>query len=252
VREPPTVLLLMDASSSMFDMQVWSPTYEALLGPAGPIEEYQDRVRFGFASYRGTARTSEDDPACAEITNVPFSIGNHASIRDAYGSLDASRRRRPYETPTGHALARVIEVLRAEPENAIKHILFISDGAPDTCATGNPQCGQDRAVFAVQRAFELGIVTHAIGIGFGNYYPGCTPDTARCGSDHFQDVANAGVGLPVQAPPEPYITLPCALETGGMLLARYSNPGGTARYHWTMSPAEVAAAVREALIQITR
>jgi hypothetical protein len=54
----PIVLLLVDASFSMFQSSVWTPTYEALMGADGPIERYQDRVRFGFASYRGPGQTS--------------------------------------------------------------------------------------------------------------------------------------------------------------------------------------------------
>jgi hypothetical protein len=133
-----------------------------------------------------------------------------------------------------------------------KYILLISDGAPDTCATTNPQCGQDRAVFAVQQAFRAGIETRAIGIGFGNEYPGCRPSTARCGSDHFQDVANAGRGRRVQEPPPGYRDLPCVLETGGQLLAQYSAQGDSAPFSWTKSPQEVADAVSTALQEIVR
>lgn len=248
--DPPSVLLLIDGSTSMYDRQVWTPTYEALAGPAGPLERFQDRVRFGFASYRGAGQTSEDDPACAVMTSVDFGLSNTAAIREAYGALGALPRWPPWETPTGHALNRVIPNLLAESESLEKYILLISDGAPDTCATTNPQCGQDRAVFAVQQAFRAGIQTRAIGIGFGNEYPGCTSDTGRCGSDHFQDIANAGRGLRVVAPPLGYRELPCILETDGELLATYSEQGDVAPFYWTHSPQEVASAVTAVLQEI--
>jgi hypothetical protein len=251
--EPPVVLLLLDGSSSMYDSQVWTPTYEALTGASGPIARYQDRVRLGFASYRGATQTSEDDPACAEITSVPYALSNTQSIREAYDSLAELRRRwPPWETPTGHALTRLSKTLLAEPAEADKYILLISDGAPDTCLTTNPQCGQDRSVFATQQAYRAGIETYAIGIGFGNMYPGCTPDTARCASDHFQDIANAGRGLAVVAPPAGYTALPCIVETGGQLLASYSAQGAAAPFFWTQSPAEVANAVETVLQEIVR
>ena len=83
-------------------------------------------------------------------------------------------------------------------------------------------------------------------------YPGCTPDTARCASDHFQDIANAGRGLPVVAPPAGYSSLPCVVETGGELLASYAQQGGSARFFWTQGPSEVADAVEAVLREIVR
>jgi hypothetical protein len=248
--DPPTVLLLLDGSTSMYDRQVWVPTYEALTGPGGPLDRFQDRVRFGFTSYRGAGQSTEDDPACAVMTSVDFGLSNTPAIREAYQALSSLPRWPPWETPTGHALNRVLPALLAESESRKKYILLISDGAPDTCATTNPQCGQDRAVFAVQQAFRAGIQTRAIGIGFGNEYPGCTPDTGRCGSDHFQDVANAGRGLRVVAPPAGYRELPCIAETDGELLATYSEQGDSARFYWTQSPQDVASAVTKVLEEI--
>ena len=244
---PPVVLLLVDASFSMFQSTVWSPTYEALMGAGGPVERYQDRVRFGFASYRGSGQRSEDDPACADISQVPLALQNSASIRETYGGL--ATRRGYFETPTGHALARVTDTLLAEPPEARKYILLFSDGAPDTCLTTKPQCGQDRAVFAVQTALRAGIETLAIGIGFGTEYD-CNPAESRCGKDHFQDLANAGRGYPVQTPPDPYTTLPCAAETGGTLLAEYAEQGGLAAYAWAEDAEAVRSAVESILSEI--
>lgn len=234
------MLLLIDGSFSMFAESVWQPTFEAITGAGGPIERFQDRVRFGFASYRGPGQLAEDDPNCAEMTSVPFALDNTAAIRDAYGALQT--RRGYYETPTGHALTRVTRELLMTPDGARKFIFLFSDGAPDTCLTTRPQCGQDRAVFAVQEAYRAGIETRAIGIGYGREYD-CNPDESRCGRDHFQDLANAGRGLRVQAPPAVYSTLPCAAETGGALLSDYADPGDAAAYSWALTPQDVRSAV---------
>jgi hypothetical protein len=243
--EPPFVLLLVDGSFSMFASSVWRPTYEAIMGEGGPVERYQDRVRFGFAGYRGRGQSSEDDPACADIERVSYALDNTETIRAVYGTL--TPRRGYWETPTGHALIRVTDELVAESAEARKYILLFSDGAPDTCATTRPQCGQDRAVFAVQGAFRRGVETRAIGIGYGTEYD-CSSEDSRCNVDHFQDLANAGVGLPVQAPPPSYLSLPCAAETGGTLLANYAEEGGLAPFHWAQSPDEVRSAV-EAILE---
>jgi len=252
VSEPPLVLLLLDGSTSMYDRQVWAPTYEALTGPDGPLERFQDRVRFGFASYRGRGASTEDDPTCAVITSVGFGLSNASPIREAYASLGSLPRFPAWETPTGHALHRVLPDLLAASPGAAKYIVLISDGAPDTCATPNPQCGQDRSVSAVQEAFRAGIETRAIGVGFGNDYPGCTSDTAHCGREHFQDLANAGRGLRVLAPPDAYRSLPCIAETEGQLLGEYSAQGDQAPFFWTQSPLEVAKALEAVLVEIVR
>lgn len=245
--EPPIVVLLVDASFSMFQSDVWAPTFEALTGPGGPLERYQQQIRLGFASYRGSGRSNEDDLACADITQVPLALDNSAQIRETYGAL--TTRRGYFETPTGHALARVSAALLTEPPAARKYILLFSDGAPDTCLTTKPQCGQDRAVSAVQSAQRSGIETLAIGIGYGTEYD-CNPSESRCGKDHFQDLANAGRGYPVQAPPDPYITLPCAAETGGALLAEYAPEGGAAAFAWAGDAGEVRSAVESILAEI--
>src|SRR5690606_7450881 len=176
-----------------------------------------------------------------------FALENLENIRSTYGAL---RTRRGYfETPTGHALARVTEDLLAEPPEAPKYIFLFSDGAPDTCLTTKPQCGQDRAVFAVQEAWRAGVETRAIGIGDGTDYD-CNPDESRCGIEHVQDLANAGRGWPGQAPPAAYVSLPCAAETGGTLLAEYSDQGALAPFFWAQSPEDVRRAVEAILEEI--
>jgi hypothetical protein len=244
---PPIVLLLIDGSFSMFAQSVWTPTFEALMGAGGPVERYQDRVRFGFAGYRGPGQNAEDDPACAEITRVPFALENSASISEVYGGLQTLQGY--WETPTGHAITRVTQDLVAESPEARKYILLFSDGAPDTCSTTKPQCGQDRAVFAVQEAWRAGIETRAIGIGYGREYD-CSPEDSRCGSDHFQDLANAGRGWAVQPPPATYASLPCAAETGGVLLAEYADKGAAAPFSWAQTADDVRSAVDAMLAEI--
>jgi hypothetical protein len=101
----------------------------------------------------------------------------------------------------------------------------------------------------VQEAWRAGIETHPIGIGFGTEYD-CNPSESRCNKHHFQDLANAGSGLPVQAPPEAYVTLPCAAETGEALLAKYAPQGGLARFAWSANAEEVRSAVEAVLTEI--
>jgi len=199
------------------------------MGPEGAIAALEHQVRFGFASYRGVAETAtEDDPACAEIASVPYGLGNHAAIQTVYDGL-ADERAAPgfsWQTPTGHAIRRATEGLLTEmPEpSGAKDILLLTDGNPDTCLVSAPQCGQDQVIHAVQEARAQGVLTLAIGVGELVSAPntGCNPQDARCGSAHLQDVANAGLGLPVQAPPASYIYQSCVSRSGGELLATYA------------------------------
>jgi hypothetical protein len=80
-----------------------------------------------------------------------------------------------------------------------KYLLLVTDGNPNSCATLDPQCGQDLAIKATQDAYAQGVGLFALGIGDIVAQPnaGC-PSSARCGRDHLQDLANAGVGAPVQ------------------------------------------------------
>ena len=56
---------------------------------------------------------------------------------------------------------------------------------------------------------------------------GCTSAQSRCGNDHLQDVANAGAGLPVQAPPADYKYQPCVQNESGEVTATYAAAGET-------------------------
>jgi hypothetical protein len=155
-----------------------------------------------------------------------------------------------WETPTGHALKRVAVTLSAfNPDPAgRKYIFLLTDGNPNTCRVGDPQCGQDLSVKAAQDARVLGITT--LILGFGDVVmanTGCTPAYMPCGERHLQDMANAGTARPVETPPADYWYQPCAIaETGnppGTPVAAYvpAGSGGTADYYSGMGRAALRA-----------
>jgi hypothetical protein len=110
----------------------------------------------------------------------------------------------------------------------------------------------------VQDAFAAGIGTFAIGIGdlASGTSSGCDPQAGRCGADHLQDLANAGQGLPVQAPPDSYLYQQCvapATGGGGVLQATYAAAGaapGTATAYAATNTAELRAAIQELLVNV--
>jgi hypothetical protein len=258
----PTVLILVDNSSSMFDptsagTTSWKLLYNALMDPAmGPVKQLEDKIRFGFASYKGHQASSEDDPACATITPTmsTFTLNNYDAIKQIYDQLGSEvNMGAAWETPTGYAIKTVAPELVAftsDPPGP-KYILLVTDGNPNTCQTINPQCGQDRTIKAVEDAYAQGVSTIPFGIGdivVSN--DGCNVMQDRCGNDHLQDIANAGAGLPVQAPPSDYKYQPCIQGEGGVLTATYagaSDTPGMAPYFSTNDGAELQANLAKVL-----
>lgn len=258
----PTVLILVDNSSSMFEPRadLWDALYTALMASDGPVVGLQDKIRFGFASYKGLANNgqpvamSETDPACAELTEVPYSLDNYTAINTAYTALGAEYVQGvKWETPTGHAVSRVVPGLvayEADPPGP-KFILLVTDGNPNTCRVLDPQCGQDQSIKAVQDAYAAGIGTFVLGIGdIVGANTGCVPAQMRCGINHLQDIMNAGQGQPVVQPPAEYVYQSCVAGPSGgagVLTATYSPTGGTLMPLTATNPAAIRPAL-EALL----
>ena len=62
-----------------------------------------------------------------------------------------------------------------------------------------------------------------------------------CGDVHLQDVANAGLGLPVAEPPPNYRYHPCVVDQ--VLTAEYATEGGTATFYTAVTQDEMRAAI---------
>jgi len=273
----PTVAVVVDNSSSMYEPrdELWDRLYDALMNETdGAILPLQDKVRFGFSSFRGQDEISvpEDDETCAEVVSVPYALNNYEAIDAVYASLGADGRgdlgcsdsgtmcaTKDWETPTGHAINRVAADLLAytpDPPDQ-KYILLVTDGTPNTCKVANPNCGQDLALSAIQAAKAQGISTFVIGMGdvLGEA-AGCETRWGRCAADYLQDAANAGVGEPVEPPPMDYWYQQCATQqTGanpGTPEATYAavGGGGLAPYYTATTRAELVTALKGLLSDV--
>jgi len=248
----PTVLLLVDNSSSMFESvapaeKPWGPLYNVLMTKGtGIVDTLDDKVRFGFTSYRGSS--TANDPACPNLFEVDYNLGNFDAIDTQYKKQTAEYvQGTKWETPTGAAFKKAAEKLAAfvpDPPGP-KYILLVTDGNPNTCGALDPQCGSDESIKAVQDAKALGIGTFAIGIGdiiAGN--TGCEAAWGRCGPLHLQDLANAGQGLPVQAPPENLKYQACTPTQ--MLAATYAGAEapGAAPFYTAANATELETAIK--------
>jgi len=240
--------------------ELWDALYSALMDATdGAVLAYQDRVRVGFASFRGpfTTGVAETNPSCAQIETVGSvnpatvapAIDNRAAIDAVYRALGEQATAAmgvlmdggalKWETPTGHALNRVTTTLAAFNPNPAgrKYIFLLTSGDPNTCLVSDPQCGQDLSVKAAQDARVLGITTLILGFGDVAGATPCDSGGLPCGVRHLQDMANAGTARPVETPPPTYWYQACPTrESGtnpGLPRAAYvpAGMGGTAEYY---------------------
>ncbi len=181
----PTVVLLVDQSGSMDEdfngQERWTAVREALTAdPGGVVTQLQDRVRFGITAY--TSDGGSAGGTCPQLVTDAPDFGNRGDIRQVM--VDNAPQG---DTPTGEAIDAVVAEFQANPPPADSPpiIVVATDGEPDTCAVPNPQNGQPESVNAAVNANLAGIDVFMLSVG------------SDVSNGHLQDMANAGVGLPV-------------------------------------------------------
>jgi von Willebrand factor type A domain len=173
----PSVFVLVDRSSSMFESSLWMPLKDGVLAV---IEQLQREIHFGFSSYTGAQGMQ-----CPQLTTVvPLAEQNYAAIKRAYDAI--AKPEFKGETPTSLAIQEVAKTLLNAPKNSPKFIVLVTDGEPDFCDDPNVTCSRDAVVAAAQAAYAQGIGTFIFSVG---------GQVARA---HLGDVANAGTGQPVE------------------------------------------------------
>ncbi|HKP63989.1 MAG TPA: vWA domain-containing protein [Polyangiales bacterium] len=173
----PSVFVLVDRSSSMFERSFWNPLKDGVLAV---IEQLQKDIHFGFSSYTGA-----QGMMCPQLTTVvPLAELNYAAIKRAYDAI--AKPEFKGETPTSLAIQEVSKTLLKEPKNSPKFIVLVTDGEPDFCDDPNVTCSRDAVVAAAQAAYAQGIGTFIFSVG------------GEVDRAHLGDVANAGTGQPVE------------------------------------------------------
>ncbi len=246
--ETPTVLLLVDRSSSMFDQTFtgsdnrWDATQAALVGPTGVITSLEQSIRFGVATF--THQQANGDAQCPQLGGLEagFALGNAAALSAAlesaaYNPIDdggGSDTAYKGETPTGAAVEAAAASLAAVAIPGPKVLVLITDGMPDTCGLADPQCGQDAAIAAVQAAHAQGIETRVVGVAL----------SAAEETNYLQQLANAGVGEPVVEVPRPADCDGYEAELpGGGVSANYSTSAGSAPFEQASDADALATAL---------
>jgi hypothetical protein len=182
----PYVMLLVDQSGSMkkdfAGGSRWGVLHQALLDPQkGIVSLIHDELNLGFTLY-----SSKDGYAggkCPMLSSIPSKLDNYQAIKQLYDSVSPIE-----DTPTGESIDAVTEgfmqMVVSDPHDP-KAIVLATDGEPDTCEVPDPENGQDKTLAAAQNAFAKGVQTYIISVG------------DEVGAPHLQDMANAGIGLPV-------------------------------------------------------
>jgi hypothetical protein len=230
----PTVLLLVDRSSSMFDLPYgtsptrWQPLYDALMDPVdGPVKQLEGVVRFGFAAYTSNAMS------CPGLTELAPALDNYDEIDAVYAPLSTPPAFKA-ETPTGAALTDAAAALAGI--DGPKYIVLVTDGEPDTCAHVDPQCGQDESIYAAQQLYAQGITTIVVGI------------STDVSGAHLGDLANAGSGQPVLEPAANSNFIYVCVNGGyAQITADYSTAGGNAVYYQPDDQAQLQTQLSTAL-----
>ncbi|HEY6723865.1 MAG TPA: VWA domain-containing protein [Polyangiaceae bacterium] len=186
--EIPTVFILVDRSSSMWDNMFWDPLRDGVLEVVSRLHE---DVRFGFGTYTGI----QGDTCPLDLQDVGIiDKNNYAAIEGFYSPI--MHPGVSTETPTPAALAAARDMLKTDFATfpGPKFILLVTDGNPDFCDSGATECRADLTVRVLQdlRAdTEVPIRTFVVAL----------PDPG-IDLDWLTAFANAGAGQPVAAPRE--------------------------------------------------
>ncbi len=222
------VLLFVDRSGTMAGSHL--DTVRAVVtAEDGPIAAYQNRIRIGLAAFRARGGVCPDvNPALAPVG------ANFASIVEDFPTEAVSGD----DTP----LAEAFTVARGlfGDLSGPRHVILITNADPDSCAVADPQCGYDKAIAAVQDAYDRGISTHVIGLEGGGI------------SRWFeQALANAGAGLGVARSSD---INSCAEYEGSPDASYVTGAGGSATYYGLGNEglrAELSATLSEILDEIS-
>lgn len=251
----PTVILLVDQSSSMNagggwsvpddyepwgcesnDTWRWNVVRNVLFNPTtGVVHPLEDKVRFGLTLY-----SSDDfEIACPALDKVPIALNNYDAMLDRFECSDVVE-----DTPTAPSLDDAVADLEAFDEPGPKIVILATDGEPDTCecpdfsgsflpdeckgefADAKQQEAKDLVVAAAAEAQDKDIAVHVINVS--------NPSNESL-QTHLEDVAEAGGGnvYPGFSPDELQAAFQeiidgarsCVLDLGGEIASGKASSG---------------------------
>jgi hypothetical protein len=228
----PTVMILVDRSSSMWENMFWDPFRDGVLEV---VQSLQADVRFGFATYTG--QPAQTCPIDLQTLGT-IDLNNHQAIADFWNPIVHPGA--ATETPTAAGVIEATALLQADATTypGPKFILLVTDGNPDYCDNGDAKCRADTLVLQLQKAHTAGIKTFVVAL----------PDPS-INQGWLTAFANAGDGQAVQMVEDTQFCQNAAIPTESAPLFPEPFPQGT--YMAAMGPAtpfSVDPAEREELV----
>jgi hypothetical protein len=207
-KPPPSIMLLIDRSASMADVSAqatnltrWDVVRDVVAtAGTGAVARYQDNANLSVAFFTGpdggvvgdasTAGTGDpyyvETTTCPYVERVPFGIDNFAVVDKAYHPHTLTSG-----TKGGRPAGETIESLMPAFTGleGTRAFILVMSRDPGVCSQEeNASEGFDRAITAVQTAYQAGISTYLVSIGGGS-------GTSQMTSSVALKVANAGQGL---------------------------------------------------------
>jgi hypothetical protein len=234
----PLVYVLADRSGSSFDSimvsgmstTAWDVLRTATLSV---IQNLQSQVDFGFGDYTGI-NPNTTAGMCPIIDAVPPALNNYTAIQAKYTTSATAKPNFKAETPAalslaiaGQTLNQAASMLADAGAPGGKYILWATDGETDFCDDGSCICPADAVIAAIQSLSNQGIQTLVLGL---------PSNICQTGQQALQAMANAGAGLPTQAPP---LNAPTDPPTSPVTIWQQCNsrPGWMAAYKAAGLPA---------------
>ena len=184
-------MFLVDQSGSMTagfggGQDRWQAAHSAI---TQIVSELDPIVAFGLTTYQSNGGGSVPDECPVFEFQVAVALDNGSAINMSYPANFPGGG----DTPTGESITEIVNYLEGSnlPGDGPAIIVLATDGEPDTCAIPNPQTGQAEAVAAAEAAFMSGYETFILSVG---------NDVSDA---HLQDMANVGVGKPVDESGDP-------------------------------------------------
>ncbi len=225
----PTVFILVDRSTSMWENMFWDPLRDGVLEV---VQRLEQDVRFGFGTFTGVGDTCPLD--LQDAGTIDFN--NYDTIAQFYTQIEHPGV--ATETPTAAGIQRAREILEAD--NATfpgpKFIMLVTDGNPDYCDNGDNTCRADTTVKVLQDTFAAPISTDSQGATHGIHtFVVALPDPA-IDQEWLTAFANAGAGEAVSAPQETQYCSPVPADTAAILPTVDAATWPQATYGAAMGP----------------
>ena len=160
-RVPPSLMLVLDRSTSMSRMPVGGPAGATLWSETlASLDEVVKGTEMGI-NWGLKLFPSPSGCMVADGAEVPIALNNYTPVlgrarTDGFNTGASG-------TPTHEAVAKAVAYLRTLPASAARYIVLATDGEPNCAPAGNADA-PTLSVQAVQAAVAAGFKTYVIGI----------------------------------------------------------------------------------------